>query len=332
MGTVLKDEIRIQSDRILLRNLQEKDTDFLMSFYDSPLSREKAEQMYIHLAGTDACHLVIEDRETHAYTGMIELRKKEDCAELGYRISPAYRRMHYAQESVGMLVRELIQSRGFRKICALMNKDNAPSIRVLTHNGFEKTEETGDLVRYVYTAENTYVPPPGLEVIYAAGGCFWGTEKAFRMLEGVTDTVTGYANGHTENPSYEYVCRGDTGYRETVRITYDPNITPLETILEAFFLCVDPTVRNRQGNDFGPQYQTGIYYVNDEQKAVIGSFFDQERKKHERFFVETEPLRSFHTAEAYHQRYLDRNPGGYCHITKIELEAVRRLNRKEVRK
>ena len=78
MGTVLKDEIRIQSDRILLRNLQEKDTDFLMSFYDSPLSREKAEQMYIHLAGTDACHLVIEDRETHACTGMIELRKKED--------------------------------------------------------------------------------------------------------------------------------------------------------------------------------------------------------------------------------------------------------------
>ena len=118
------------------------------------------------------------------------------------------------------------------------------------------------------------------KVIYFAGGCFWGTQRVFQLLDGVLTTRVGYANGNTLNPTYKEVCTDTTGFRETVEVTYDDSLIPLTTLLDAYFLCVDPTVRNRQGNDFGPQYQTGIYYVNDEQKAVIGSFFDQERKKH----------------------------------------------------
>ncbi len=319
-----------ESTRLLLRPLREEDICFLSGLYESPLPVEKAEQMYRVLASSDECHLVIEDREKGICTGLIGLQEDTDGLILGYRIAPAYRNMHYAMDAVYLLIRQLTSACGVRKITAHVQPDNAVSIRVLTHNGFEKTGENDQCLTFIYrakqTEQDTVQPESGLEVIYAAGGCFWGTEKVFRMLDGVKETSVGYANGITEHPAYEDVCRGDTGYRETVRIVYDPYITPLEIIAEAFFLCVDPTVRNRQGNDIGTQYQTGIYYVNEDQKAVLEEIFEKERMKHKRFFVELEPLKVFYTAEEYHQKYLDKFPGGYCHITKIELEEVRKLN------
>ena len=140
------------------------------------------------------------------------------------------------------------------------------------------------------------------------------------------ETTTGYANGITENPTYEEVCRNETGYKEAVKVVYQPDVVSLSIIIRAFFLCIDPRQRNRQGNDFGTQYQTGIYYVDENDLDMIKPIYASERMKYDRFFVELEPLQNFYTAEEYHQDYLDKHPNGYCHITEFEMEEVKKLN------
>lgn len=154
-----------------------------------------------------------------------------------------------------------------------------------------------------------------LHTIYLAGGCFWGLEAYMKKLPGVYDTDVGYANGTTENPSYEEVCRNNTGHAETVKVVYDPAGISTELLLEGFFKVVDPTSVNKQGNDRGSQYRSGIYYVDEADKAVAEAVT---AKVQERFTapIATEilPLDNFYLAEDYHQDYLDKNPGGYCHI------------------
>jgi len=162
--------------------------------------------------------------------------------------------------------------------------------------------------------------------LYAAGGCFWGTERVFQSLNGVTETTVGYANGHTEHPTYRQVCTDTTGHRETVRIIYDPQIISLEKLLKAFFICVDTSVANRQGADIGSQYQTGIYYTDEETGKAVRAYFEEEKKRHSIFLVECGSMKNFYDAEEYHQDYLIKNPAGYCHITREEYEAVRKLN------
>ncbi|MFV0394018.1 MAG: peptide-methionine (S)-S-oxide reductase MsrA [Coprobacillaceae bacterium] len=151
--------------------------------------------------------------------------------------------------------------------------------------------------------------------IYLAGGCFWGVEKYFAMLTGVVDTKVGYANGHTENPTYEEVCHENTGHAETVKVMYDSNLTTLQNILEAYFKIIDPTSKNKQGPDEGIQYRTGIYYVNRMDKKIITSALqDLQRQYDIPLAVEAKPLDAFYEAEEYHQKYLDKNPTGYCHL------------------
>jgi len=151
--------------------------------------------------------------------------------------------------------------------------------------------------------------------IYLAGGCFWGMEKLMQSIPGVLDAASGYANGHTDiPPSYKAVCAGDTGFRETVRVTYDPDAVSLETLLFAYFSVIDPTQKNRQAHDIGTQYQTGIYYTDAQSQAVAETVAGIERERHQPFYVEIKPLENFFEAEDYHQDYLDKNPGGYCHI------------------
>jgi peptide methionine sulfoxide reductase msrA/msrB len=173
------------------------------------------------------------------------------------------------------------------------------------------------------TAHNDYTVPDGQSVIYLAGGCFWGTEKLFAQIDGVTDTTVGYANGTILNPTYELVCAGNTGYKETVRVTYDPAVTNLETILGAYFTVIDPTVRNKQGNDLGTQYQTGVYYSDGESQRIAAKVMDAERQKHASFQVELGPLVNFWPAEEYHQDYLKKHPNGYCHISDAEIEKAK---------
>ena len=161
--------------------------------------------------------------------------------------------------------------------------------------------------------------------IYFAGGCFWGTEHFFKLINGVLDTEVGYANGTVPNPTYEQVCSHTTGHAETVHVTYNPEIIGLEFLLDMFFKAIDPTLVNRQGHDEGPQYRTGIYYTDPEDLPVIRRRLDVEA---ERYFkplkTEVLPLDCFYPAEEYHQDYLDKNPDGYCHLPLALFELARR--------
>lgn len=155
----------------------------------------------------------------------------------------------------------------------------------------------------------------GMKEIYFAGGCFWGTEHFFSLVQGVIETVAGYANSRVPAPSYKHVCSGATNAAETVRVVYDPAVVSLPFLIDLYFKTIDPTVLNRQGNDVGTQYRTGIYYTDAADRAVIDDAVNRESKRYAHpIVVEVKPLENFYPAEDYHQQYLVKNPGGYCHI------------------
>lgn len=154
-----------------------------------------------------------------------------------------------------------------------------------------------------------------IKKIYFAGGCFWGVQAYFSLLEGVITTTTGYANGNKENPTYEEVCTGETDFAETVMVEYDSNTITLDILLDHFFGIINPTSINRQGNDIGTQYRTGIYYVDEGDREQIIMKIDAEQRKYpDKIQTEVGKLKNFYEAEEYHQDYLDKNPLGYCHI------------------
>nr|WP_249963651.1 peptide-methionine (S)-S-oxide reductase MsrA [Histophilus somni] len=153
------------------------------------------------------------------------------------------------------------------------------------------------------------------KTIYLAGGCFWGVEGYFHRIDGVLDAISGYANGKTENPSYQDVLYNNTGHAETVKVIYEQNKLSLEDILQYYFRVIDPTSLNQQGNDKGTQYRTGIYYTDPQDREIILAALTQEQKKYSKpIVVEVLPLQRFDPAEEYHQDYLLKNPNGYCHI------------------
>jgi peptide methionine sulfoxide reductase msrA/msrB len=156
--------------------------------------------------------------------------------------------------------------------------------------------------------------------IYLAGGCFWGAEKYLASVRGVTQTQVGYANGTTQKPTYEEVCRHGTGHTETVKVVYDTRIVPLDFLLSLFYEAIDPTAVNRQGGDRGVQYRTGIYYTDAGDLPVIQQSITALQKKLDKpVAIEVKPLDNFYAAEDYHQKYLDKNPGGYCHVGQDKL-------------
>ena len=164
----------------------------------------------------------------------------------------------------------------------------------------------------------------GLKDIYLAGGCFWGAEHFLKQINGVVDTEVGFANGDTENPTYEEVYTDLTGYAEAVHVRYDAALVSLERLLELFFVAIDPTSLNKQGHDEGTRYRTGIYYIDEADRSVIDKIFDEEQAKYsEPLVVERLPLKNFYTADERHQDYLDKNPDGYCHLP-LELFAYAR--------
>lgn len=157
-----------------------------------------------------------------------------------------------------------------------------------------------------------------MKEIYLAAGCFWGAERYFKNLEGVLETQAGFANGSEDagdEPTYEEVYTDETGYAETVRIVFDETKLPLTELLEDYFCIIDPTSVNRQGEDEGTRYRTGIYFLTTEDRAVAVAVMEKEQKKHDApITVEVEPLRHFFPASEYHQDYLEKNPDGYCHL------------------
>lgn len=161
-----------------------------------------------------------------------------------------------------------------------------------------------------------------MKTITLAGGCFWGMERLYRAL-GVADAVVGYANGDSaEHANYPTVCTGDTGFREAVQITYDPERISLKHLLFVFFGAVDVTMYHRQGMDIGSQYQTGIYWSDPTDEQEILAIADMEKAGVREFYVELKPLECFYDAEEYHQRYLEKNPAGYCHLSPMRIGAL----------
>ncbi len=151
--------------------------------------------------------------------------------------------------------------------------------------------------------------------IIFAGGCFWGVEAYFKLIDGVTVTKVGYANGYKDHPTYEEVCKHATGHAEACYLEYDDSRLSLGQLIDYFWKIVDPTVMNRQGNDIGDQYRTGIYYYDEDDLKIIEDAVKKEQLKyHKTIVTQVEKVTRFWDAETYHQDYLDKNPGGYCHI------------------
>ncbi len=163
--------------------------------------------------------------------------------------------------------------------------------------------------------------------IYFAGGCFWGTEHFFQQIRGVVGTEVGYANGNTQNPTYEEVVSHTTGFAETVKVKYDPEQVDLKLLIDLYFKTIDPTSKDQQGNDRGNQYRTGIYFKDKNDEAIVKGEVEKLAKNYTKpVVVETVALKNFYRAEDYHQDYLDKNPGGYCHIEPGLFEMAKKAN------
>lgn len=161
--------------------------------------------------------------------------------------------------------------------------------------------------------------------IYLAGGCFWGTEHFMKQIPGVESTQVGYADSRVENPTYQEVCSGRTGAAEAVKVIYDPQKVGLSFLLGLYFKTIDPTSLNRQGNDRGTQYRTGIYYTDPSDRSVIEKAVRELARNYSvPLAVEVKALENFYPAEGYHQDYLDKNPEGYCHIDPSLFEMARK--------
>lgn len=157
--------------------------------------------------------------------------------------------------------------------------------------------------------------------IYLAAGCFWGAQRYFKQIHGVIATETGYANGNIFHPTYREVSTDATGYAETVHVTYDTDYIGLERILQIYFRAIDPTSVNKQGEDIGTRYRTGIYYTDTQDLPAIQNICDRiSGELKAPLAVEVKPLKNFYRAEDCHQDYLDKNPGGYCHIPESLME------------
>ncbi|MEA4988553.1 MAG: peptide-methionine (R)-S-oxide reductase MsrB [Anaerovorax sp.] len=161
--------------------------------------------------------------------------------------------------------------------------------------------------------------------IYLAGGCFWGTEKYLENIPGVLSTEVGYANGNTQNPTYSEVCYNNTGHAETVKVEYDDSRIGLSFILQLYYDVINPVSVNHQGGDIGSQYRTGIYYTDDRDTTIIHDSINELQKKYkDKIAIEVKHLSNYYKAEEYHQKYLDKNPDGYCHIGADKFEKAKK--------
>ncbi|MBP5677916.1 MAG: peptide-methionine (S)-S-oxide reductase MsrA [Bacteroidales bacterium] len=168
------------------------------------------------------------------------------------------------------------------------------------------------------------------KTIFLAAGCFWGAQHYLKQIRGVMETETGFANGNTDNPSYEQVYTDTTGYAEAVRVVFDPEVLPLRKLVELYFDCIEPTSVNRQGEDCGTRYRTGIYFIEPDDYAVIKEVYDEVQRNYiNDLAVEVQPIERFFPADESHQDYLDKHPDGYCHLPQSLFEFARKANEKK---
>lgn len=163
-----------------------------------------------------------------------------------------------------------------------------------------------------------------MKEIYLAGGCFWGVEHFLSLIPGISETTVGYANSDIASPSYEDLKTHRSTAAETVKVIYDEDKISLKEILDLFYMIIDPTILDQQGHDIGHQYRTGIYYTDENDKAVIQESLKELSKKYAQPIVtELLPLENFTIGEEYHQDYLIKNPTGYCHVNPKMFEIAR---------
>jgi len=173
-----------------------------------------------------------------------------------------------------------------------------------------------------------YPPYRKCEIFFAAG-CFWGAEKYFKLLDGVLSTEVGFANGNTDNPTYKEVYTDTTGYAECVHVTYNPYVISLRDLTRMYFHIIDPLSLNKQGEDEGTRYRTGVYYAKESDLKILQKEFQHQQKAlPEKMAVELLPLHNFYRAEEYHQDYLDKNPEGYCHLPSGMFDYARKFKRR----
>ena len=166
------------------------------------------------------------------------------------------------------------------------------------------------------------------KTIYLAAGCFWGAQHYLKQIRGIIETETGFANGKSTDPvTYEEVYTDRTGYAEAVRVVFDPEVLPLRKLLQLYFMSIEPTSVNRQGEDHGTRYRTGIYYIDPDDVATIRDVCREVQRDYSSpLAVEVEPIEVFHPADEYHQDYLDKHSDGYCHLPQALFEFARKAN------
>ena len=178
-----------------------------------------------------------------------------------------------------------------------------------------------------YNTKESNMEGKNIKEIYFAGGCFWGTEHLFQLIRGVVATEVGYANGKIKNPTYEQVISHTTGFTEAVKVKYDADQVDLPLLINIFFKSIDPTTIDKQGNDRGDNYRSGIYSTDPETETIVKTEVTKLAKNYKKpVVVETIPLKNFYKAEDYHQDYLEKNPGGYCHIPLSVFEEAKNAN------
>lgn len=170
-----------------------------------------------------------------------------------------------------------------------------------------------------------------MKTIHLAGGCYWGVEKYMQSIPGVIQTEVGFANGDTHHPTYQQVRYENTGHAETVRVAYDESVLPLDKLLRLFFRIIDPVSLNKQGEDEGTQYRTGVYHTDEADAPVVCQELAKLQAGYDQpLAVEACALQHFYPAEEYHQKYLDKNPAGYCHVPWAAIHGVKDVNLDEV--
>lgn len=279
---------------------------------DSELSKKdiRALSLYFNLPTWDkpsfaclASRIPYHEQITEEKLTMVE-RAEEELFLLGFK---QYRvRIHGKIARIELLPEDMerFMAEDVRKRIYTSYKKLGFSYVTLDIEGY-RTGSLNEVIEGVFIVKKT---------IYLAGGCFWGTQRFFDQFDGVLETEVGYANGLTDAPTYEEVCK-NSGHAETVKIIYDADRLSVDKLLEYYFMVIDPTSINQQGNDLGIQYRTGIYYDDEELYPEIKAFYDKKAAEiGEKMAVELKPLDNYFTAEEYHQKYLVKNPLGYCHI------------------
>lgn len=335
--------MRLETERLILRPWEDSDAEDLYIYATDPdvgpitgwpmhkSIDESCDVIKNVLNGPEAYAICLKEDgraigdielELNGHTAMTD---RDDECELGFWLGKQFWGRGIMPEAANELLRRAFEDLGMQKVWCGYYDGNNKSRRVQEKCGFKYqcTNENVDVplmhekrTEHIYMMTKEDWMAMHRKTIYLAGGCFWGMQKYFDQFDGVVSTEVGYANGPDAAPSYEDVCN-DSGHAETVRIVYDGAVTDLHDLLRKYFLVIDPLSVNRQGHDTGIQYRTGIYYTDEAQLPDIREVYGEiEEKAGQKLAVVVEPLKNFFSAEEYHQKYLDKNPGGYCHIPK----------------